>query len=627
MEIANLKQLVFFWVEHYRNLNDVGINFGSDYTFQINQESNRLKLERINNDKYVTNFFLSETGGRVNNVSAIIGENGCGKSNLLAALRIAISGYWHHHLFDTVDSRYIMIFKTNEGFGYISNSDVYSEEKFESINRDNLTTVFFSPVIDFSNYSPGYPNLKYDVSSNVLLSEDHIDIRGFRHEIKDPILFHKHQDTWRQINFINNISKAQRKAIDDLIHLPEKVIITTYLAKNVNEKNVPSDLNKCFKLLLDKFRNGNIDDVNNTRYKEKPLYKRLILEQLITNFYLCFDIEYPQYNYPLDDVIGLVQPVDIDAEKGFKILLNTLNQNRELGLNTSFILEFWEELKLSLNNSELVDHEGVISTSFKLPLSQTKRLLDKYIRYLVELNKYSPDITKESRYQNFGFLDIDWHELSSGEKAYLNLFSRLYSVREDFSRRKERFPDNILFLIDEGETGFHLQWQKNYINNLLQITSEIFTLRKGYTNERNLNLQFIFASHSPVSLSDIPNYNIVYLTAGRVLEGQERPSNSFAANIHNLMTHSFFLKNGLVGQFAINKINRLICDLQSANNIDYLDSKKIIEIIDEPILNQQLQSMWVKRFGKEEEIIIIQQKINELKNRLEELKMNSNDKH
>lgn len=626
MKISNLKQLVFFWVEHYRNLSEAGINFGSEYVFKVTRNRNRLQLEKTDNDKYITDFFSAETGGRVNNVSAIIGENGCGKSNLLAALRIALSNNWSHRLYDTGNSGYIIVFKTDKGLGYITNMDItFLEESLTPIDRSNLTTIFYSPVIDFSNYSPGYPNLKYDVSSNVLLSEDYIDIRGFRYEVKDSVLFHKHQDTRRQIRFINNISEDQREAINNLIRLPEKVTITTYLAKTANERNIPSRLNTCFKILLDKFRNANIDDVNNPKCKDP--YQRLILEQLITNFRLCFDNEKPQWNYSLEGIKELIQPEDIDAETGFKILLDALEKDEKFELNTFPILNFWEVLKSSLNDSEKIDHNGVINTSFKLSRSKGQKLLDVYLIYLAELNKYWANNLKENSDYDFGFMDIDWHELSSGEKAYLNLFSRFYMVRERISKRKERFPDNILFLIDEGETGFHLQWQKNYINNLIQIISEIFTLRKGYTNERNLNLQVIFASHSPVSLSDIPNYNIVYLCKGKVLENQERPSRSFAANIHNLMTHSFFLKDGLIGQFAINKINHLIDNLNSLEETDYLNSKKLIEVIDEPILKQKLQSMYIKKFGKSEEAVIIQQKIAELQKQLNELNMNSDDKY
>ena len=94
---ANLKQLVFFWVEKYRNLENVGVNFGSEFVFQVQYSHGVIQIEKEGNGKYVNDFFLSETDNKVNNISAIIGENGSGKSNLLAALRIALSHNWGNY--------------------------------------------------------------------------------------------------------------------------------------------------------------------------------------------------------------------------------------------------------------------------------------------------------------------------------------------------------------------------------------------------------------------------------------------------------------------------------------------------------------------------------------------------
>ena len=69
---ANLKQLVFFWVEKYRNLENVGVNFGSEFVFQVQYSHGVIQIEKEGNGKYVNDFFLSETDNKVNNISAII---------------------------------------------------------------------------------------------------------------------------------------------------------------------------------------------------------------------------------------------------------------------------------------------------------------------------------------------------------------------------------------------------------------------------------------------------------------------------------------------------------------------------------------------------------------------------
>lgn len=121
---------------------------------------------------------------------------------------------------------------------------------------------------------------------------------------------------------------------------------------------------------------------------------------------------------------------------------------------------------------------------------------------------------------------------------------------------------------------------------------------------QDLNIQIIFTSHSPFSLSDIPNYNITYLESVlnpdgskicKVLEDKERPQYSFAANIHTLMKHSFYLKNGLVGKFAVLKIEKVIKILNSSEKI--VACEKLIELVDEPVLKQELIRMLYQKQG------------------------------
>lgn len=98
---TDFKQLVFFWIEKYRNLRNAGFNFGSEYVFSVESVDGTLVVDKVKNEKYMPDFFLSETKKRVRNVSAIIGENGSGKSNLLSALRIVLENRSIPYLRDT----------------------------------------------------------------------------------------------------------------------------------------------------------------------------------------------------------------------------------------------------------------------------------------------------------------------------------------------------------------------------------------------------------------------------------------------------------------------------------------------------------------------------------------------
>jgi len=66
---------------------------------------------------------------------------------------------------------------------------------------------------------------------------------------------------------------------------------------------------------------------------------------------------------------------------------------------------------------------------------------------------------------------------------------------------------------------------------------------------------FILTSHSPFLLSDIPKENVIFLEKGKQVYPEIE---TFGANIHTLLSHGFFMKDGLMGEFAKGKINEII---------------------------------------------------------------------
>ena len=81
--------------------------------------------------------------------------------------------------------------------------------------------------------------------------------------------------------------------------------------------------------------------------------------------------------------------------------------------------------------------------------------------------------------------------------------------------------------------------------------------------------------------------------------------NPFAANICDILYQSFFLKQGFVGEFARNKIKRMIERLLPGgyflekNEAEY---HLLMELIGDPFLKMQLQQLYEdrrKRNGKD----------------------------
>jgi len=72
-------ELVYLWVEDYKNIQKQGFNFSPRFRCEYDDEKNELTIEE--NDDYIENFF----GDNIN-VTAIVGKNGSGKSSVLEYL-------------------------------------------------------------------------------------------------------------------------------------------------------------------------------------------------------------------------------------------------------------------------------------------------------------------------------------------------------------------------------------------------------------------------------------------------------------------------------------------------------------------------------------------------------------
>lgn len=136
------------------------------------------------------------------------------------------------------------------------------------------------------------------------------------------------------------------------------------------------------------------------------------------------------------------------------------------------------------------------------------------------------------------------------------------------------------------------------------------------------NFHLIFASHSPFLISDLPKQNIIFLKDGKQVAGVEKKQ-TFGANIHTLLSDSFFMSGGLMGEFAKSKIDEVITLLNKdkLSKSELKHCEQIISIIGEPIIKNQLQRMLdSKRLKKVDKIDKIEQDIRRLKQSLKELK-------
>lgn len=274
-----------------------------------------------------------------------------------------------------------------------------------------------------------------------------------------------------------------------------------------------------------------------------------------------------------------------------------------------------EDIIQELSDSELLNEEDFNSYFvFKDIFINKKREIDKLTQKEKEIY-----INKYSNLFEFDFIDDKtrrYSDLSHGEKTF---FGQLLNV---YHNSHKSISGNLLFFFDEPEISLHPQWQKSYVGELYNLLEKL-----------GKNNHFIFASHSPFLLSDIPKQNIIFLDTYKEDVGDQKVGNckvlkhdevlqkkqTFGQNIHTLLSDSFFMDNGLMGEFAKEKINEVIKQLSRKGRISKKKQefcKNIIEIIGEPFLKSKLEKMYEEKFPKtqEEKILELQAEIDRLKN-------------
>ena len=111
-------------------------------------------------------------------------------------------------------------------------------------------------------------------------------------------------------------------------------------------------------------------------------------------------------------------------------------------------------------------------------------------------------------------------------------------------------------MLDEGDNAFHPQWKKEYVKYLRDILPTIFP---------DYKIQVVIISHDPLTLSDLPKNNVVYLekSDGITRLGKSEQKRTLGANISDLLKDSFFLEDGQIGGFIAVVIDKVINDIRN----------------------------------------------------------------
>ncbi|MFW2604826.1 hypothetical protein [Aliarcobacter butzleri] len=205
--------------------------------------------------------------------------------------------------------------------------------------------------------------------------------------------------------------------------------------------------------------------------------------------------------------------------------------------------------------------------------------------------------------------------LSSGQKAILFIFARINDAIQKINQ--ENPNENILILLDEADLKLHLEWQRQFLYDLIKFLN-------SYPNNKFF---ILYATHSPMILSDVTNDRVVFLKKKDEKYSEDKQDftkSTFGANIYDIYSDSFFVNN-FMGEFAQNKINEVIKIIDEYKekkeknpdefmpNEKALDNLKIVKSIGEPLLRNKLEDE-IKSLVKDD----IMEIVNNLKNKKNE---------
>jgi len=496
-------ELVYLWVEDYKNIQKQGFNFSPRFSCEYNDETNELSINE-NND-YIENFF-----GENINVTAIVGKNGSGKSSVLNFVRLFLEESYR------IEKKAILIFhnRKDEFIPFTLNygNDLLKFKSKDIANYSNdilkeknalIDTIFpfFDYSLTYEKSGSGRKNAK--VEAFLLKSEKTNNKQKKEIEKKLLEIFPKFpQKDGNSLNFF-------REDMDNLT----KIIANHKVMKN---KKIFEDFFIPHTLIL---------TISKSKIREK--YNKLD-KKVSENIKLVQEIK---------GIVskGLIGKGEIISEKTF-LLFHEINKY----FYEQKLLDNYSS-KIEENSLKELHPKGMCSIEI-LPQSigayqhdimkfDILELKENEITYLLELAK--TDMFKVSLVDK---QNKNLEDLSFGEQQLLKILNIVYYLANN--------NENIIFFFDEIDIGLHPEWQKKIFKYIIDILLQ-FPKKKFH---------LILSSHSPFLLSDIPKENILFIKGELELEHKQ----TFGANIHTLLSDSFFMKDGLIGEFAKGKINEII---------------------------------------------------------------------
>ncbi len=555
----------YLWIKKWRCFDNTELNFSSEYT--IHYDYNEKKLDIDKSEQYFTDFY-----GKNIDLATVVGRNGAGKSSLFDFV-LSFCGGTNHKV--RGQGSYIIVYKTTnnniqveyfddeeELIRYSSKAELQkrnilvSRVKYTNTDGDGAFSDFFSTngfgikYIYYSGVLGSFDRGGSQFAYQRILTPDRQFGESIRsaNDIKEVIKRYWDSVFDMQLDFISNSKSFLKDKIT--IQWPKEVSIMATRSYNTN-------------YTMESIKNNNLEKEKIQAYEiiERAFTPKIIdysfLVEMGREIVLALMIYKSVYKWVLET---LKDRIIYHKDEVIKTLYGLIEYiQKEEGANLENLRLFIVQINNSINSKLISFYQNEISFSTVDNLGRTN--LKSFFKLYEAYKRINglPD-----------FLSFSWG-LSSGEMAIINIFSQLYSCLPDSGTKRSRFNkkvfsedrfSNAIILLDEAEVTLHPEWQRMYIDCLIAFLKEFY---------RDIHVQVIIATHSPIILSDIPKQNTILLyrdvTQNGFTKTQSNHNETFGANLYMLYNDAFFL-NSYMGEYAQKEIKNIISGLTPVNNPD-----------------------------------------------------------
>ena len=532
----DIMHICYIYIYDYRVLQDIGLTFDNRFVFR--KDDDTLYIER-------TKYPLPENfwGSGIYSLTGIVGENGSGKSTALHLMKkLFVEGEPRNAGVD------VLIVYEGNGNLYVYNPqgmNIHAEEGISIsfiAERRCIKTLYYSGHFQPYTGADGEMELagSYDASDSWMLIRDLLDYSNVDAiHLAEPI--YNHLSAYYAQNNYRICELLLLKDIDKLLYslrLPKYVII----APNMGGLN---------EIKLD----------HRGRFKGIAIPKEKYLSKDAKGYALERIIYY--------DIVNLIAEEKVDQGIAIEFLDSWLRIKKSKCVDDDFE-NFVEKYNCS-------DNDKVCFRSIAKVISIIAKVCNCDPKYGVlfidirtgadNLRLLITEILRNRFFLTARFFDIFYgHELygfqrlSSGELEMLNLLSRLYYGITLLPQKFDNKDAPRLLLLDEAEIGFHPEWQRQYVKIITEFMN--YMMVKG-----GVDFQIVVTSHSPIILSDLPVscINFLHREGGTTYLKTDEPQ-TFGENVFQLYRRAFFMKDGLVGEFATNKLKYIQDNISDLNN-------------------------------------------------------------